>query len=111
MDAANAAQAPPTTSNERAALEPAVVVPPHAHERSADTNALEMVFTILSGMEERTNKMELFRRGLLKKSAREALLTVVFSAPCSALTSWAGYIEMLSTIGVDKSSSTATCDG
>ena len=37
------AQAPPTTSHERAALEPAVVVPPHAHERSADTNALESV--------------------------------------------------------------------
>ena len=48
IDDANAAQAPPTTSHERAASDPAVVVPPHVHERSADTNALEKVLTMLS---------------------------------------------------------------
>uniref|UniRef100_A0AAV1VHV0 Uncharacterized protein n=1 Tax=Peronospora matthiolae TaxID=2874970 RepID=A0AAV1VHV0_9STRA len=58
-DDANTAQAPPTTSHQRAATEPAVVVPPHAHERSADTNALERVLTMLGGVEERMKKMEL----------------------------------------------------
>ena len=64
IDDANKAQAPPTTSHERAASDPAVVVPPHVHERSADTNALERVLNMLSGMDERMKKMELYQAKL-----------------------------------------------
>ena len=56
---ANAAQPQPTTSHERAASKPAVVVPPQAHEMSADTDVLERSFTMLNGMNERMNKIKL----------------------------------------------------
>uniref|UniRef100_A0AAV1TEJ6 Uncharacterized protein n=1 Tax=Peronospora matthiolae TaxID=2874970 RepID=A0AAV1TEJ6_9STRA len=47
------AQASPTTSHARAASEPAVVVPSHAHARRADNDALEKVLKLLNGMDER----------------------------------------------------------
>ena len=56
---ANMVQVSPTTSNEKAEAEPAVVVPPHAHEKSADTDAPERVPTMLSGMGERMKKIKL----------------------------------------------------
>ena len=92
-DDANAAQAPPTPSHERAAAEPAVVVPPHAYERSADTDALERVLIILSGMDERMEKMELYQARLAEDDVQ---LTVVCLFPYSALISRAGYTEMIS---------------
>ena len=58
-DDTNTAQTTPTTSRERAAYEPAVVIPPHTHARSAETDAIQKVLKMLGGMDERMKKMEL----------------------------------------------------
>ncbi|CAI5725776.1 unnamed protein product [Peronospora destructor] len=55
----NTAQAPPKNSHERAASEPTVVIPPHAHARSAETDAMQKVLEMLSKMDDRMKKMEL----------------------------------------------------
>lgn len=69
-----------------AASESAVIVPSRAHERTAETNALERVLTTLIFVGERMKGMKLSQKGLLKTSACEALVAATCSAQCSVLT-------------------------
>uniref|UniRef100_A0AAV1VE91 CCHC-type domain-containing protein n=1 Tax=Peronospora matthiolae TaxID=2874970 RepID=A0AAV1VE91_9STRA len=79
------AQAPPTTSHARAASEPAVFVPSHAHARSADNDALEKVLKLLSGMDERVKKMELSQaRNDLNERMRGAVESGMFTSMLGA---------------------------
>ena len=54
----DAAQQPPATGHERTSSEPAAVVIPPAHARSAESEALAKALEMLSGMDARMQKME-----------------------------------------------------
>ena len=52
------AQAQPTHNQKRATSVPAVVVPPHAHERIEEASAIGRILKMLGVMDERMQRME-----------------------------------------------------